>query len=269
MSKSTINITNLTTTVLITGIANEMSIAYSIAKILAENGVQLYFSYLNDDFKKRVLPIAEKLGFDATHLIKLDVGEPESIKTAFAQLKTSLNGKNLDGLLHSMAYSAKEELRGRFVDTSLDNFLVAMNISCYSLVALTKEAETLMPEGGSILTLTYYGAEKVIPNYNVMGVAKAALETSVRYLAADLGKAKIRVNAISAGPIRTLAASGIAGFRDMLDYVEKNNPLRRNISGDDIGKSALYLLTNLSSGVTGEILHVDGGYNIIGMGTNF
>jgi len=253
---------------LIMGLANDKSLAWGIAKQLAEHGADLAFSYQGDALAKRVKPLAEQLGSDFT--FECDVSNMDSLDAAFAALKDRWD--TLDFVVHAIGFSDKSELRGKYVDTSLDNFLMTMNISAYSLVAVAKRAAEMMPPlqedgtgGGSIVTLTYYGAEKVIPHYNVMGVAKAALDASVRYLANDLGPAGIRVNAISAGPVKTLAASGIGDFRYILKWNELNSPLRRNITIDDVGGSGLYLLSHLSSGVTGEIHHVDGGYHIVGM----
>ncbi|KWV91358.1 enoyl-ACP reductase FabI [Erythrobacter sp. YT30] len=247
---------------LIMGLANDKSLAWGIAKQLAEHGAELAFSYQGDALAKRVKPLAEQLGSDFT--FECDVSDMSSLDAAFATLKERWD--TLDFVVHAIGFSDKSELRGKYVDTSLDNFLMTMNISAYSLVAVTKRAAEMMPEtGGSILTLTYYGAEKVMPHYNVMGVAKAALETSVRYLANDLGPAGIRVNAISAGPVKTLAASGIGDFRYILKWNELNTPLRRTVTLDDVGGSGLYFLSDLSSGVTGEIHHVDAGYHTVGM----
>ncbi|MCJ2184826.1 enoyl-ACP reductase FabI [Novosphingobium sp. 1949] len=246
---------------LIMGLANDKSLAWGIAKQLHEQGAELAFSYQGDALKKRVTPLAESLGSD--FLIDCDVSNMAAIDAAFAQLGERWD--TIDFVVHAIGFSDKNELRGKYVDTSLDNFLMTMNISAYSLVAVTKRAMAMMPEGGSILTLTYYGAEKVVPHYNVMGVAKAALETSVQYLANDLGPQGIRVNAISAGPIKTLAASGIGDFRYILKWNELNSPLRRNTTIEDVGGSALYLLSDLSSGVTGEVHHVDSGYHLVGM----
>lgn len=247
---------------LIMGLANDKSLAWGIAKQLADNGAELAFSYQGEALAKRVKPLAEQLGSDFT--FECDVSDMESLDAAFATLKERWD--SLDFVVHAIGFSDKSELRGKYVDTSLDNFLMTMNISAYSLVAVTKRAAEMMPEsGGSILTLTYYGAEKVVPHYNVMGVAKAALETSVRYLANDLGPRGIRVNAISAGPIKTLAASGIGDFRYILKWNELNAPLRRNVTIEDVGGSGLYFLSDLSSGVTGEVHHVDAGYHLVGM----
>ena len=246
---------------LIMGLANDKSLAWGIAQKLHESGAELAFSYQGEALEKRVRPLAASLGSD--FLIDCDVSSMEALDTAFEQLAG--RWPTIDFVVHAIGFSDKNELRGKYVDTSLDNFLMTMNISAYSLVAVTKRAAEMMPEGGSILTLSYYGAEKVVPHYNVMGVAKAALETSVKYLANDLGPANIRVNAISAGPIKTLAASGIGDFRYILKWNELNSPLRRNVTIEDVGGSALYFLSNLSSGVTGETHHVDAGYHLVGM----
>ena len=246
---------------LIMGLANDKSLAWGIARQLAEHGAELAFSYQGEALKKRVGPLAEQVGSD--FLIECDVSDMDALDTAFDTLKSRWD--TIDFIVQAIGFSDKSELRGKYVDTSLDNFLMTMNISAYSLVAVARRARAMMPEGGSILTLTYYGAEKVIPHYNVMGVAKAALETSVKYLANDLGPENIRVNAISAGPVKTLAASGIGDFRYILKWNELNSPLRRNITIDDVGGSGLYLLSDLSSGVTGETHHVDGGYHVVGM----
>ncbi|MFN3725728.1 MAG: enoyl-ACP reductase FabI [Allosphingosinicella sp.] len=246
---------------LIMGLANDRSLAWGIAKALAEQGAELAFSYQGEAMEKRVRPLAEQLGSDL--LINCDVSDMAELDSAFAKLGE--RWPTIDFLVHAIGFSDKNELRGKYVDTSLDNFLLTMNISAYSFVAVTTRARAMMPNGGSILTLSYYGAEKVIPHYNVMGVAKAALETSVKYLAVDLGPENIRVNAISAGPIKTLAASGIGDFRYILKWNELNSPLKRNVTIEDVGGGALYLLSDLASGVTGEIHHVDCGYNAIGM----
>ncbi|MDP5103827.1 MAG: enoyl-ACP reductase FabI [Erythrobacter sp.] len=247
---------------LIMGLANDKSLAWGIAKKLAEHGAELAFSYQGDALAKRVIPLAAELGSDFT--FECDVSSMDSLDAAFAALKQRWD--SIDFVVHAIGFSDKNELRGQYVDTSLDNFLMTMNISAYSLVAITQRAAAMMPEsGGAILTLSYYGAEKVVPHYNVMGVAKAALETSVKYLANDLGPRNIRVNAISAGPIKTLAASGIGDFRYILKWNEFNAPLRRNVTIDDVGGSALYLLSDLASGVTGETHHVDAGYHVVGM----
>ncbi len=246
---------------LIMGLANEKSLAWGISKALAAQGAKLAFSYPMEQVLKRVKPLAAELGSD--FIVPCDVADMASIDAAFETIREKWG--TLDFIVHAIGFSDKNELRGKFYDTSLDNFLMTMNISAYSFVAVAKRARELMPEGGSLLTLSYYGAEKVIPHYNVMGVAKAALETSVKYLAMDMGPENIRVNAISAGPIKTLAASGIGDFRYILKWNEYNSPLRRNVTIDDVGGAGLYLLSDLASGVTGEIHHVDGGYNVIGM----
>ena len=246
---------------LIMGLANERSLAWGIAQRLSEHGAELAFSYQGEALAKRVGPLAAELG--SSLLIDCDVSSGEAMDAAFAELQSKWGG--LDFVVHAIGFSDKNELRGKFVDTSLDNFLMTMNISVYSFVAVAQRAARMMKPGGSILTLTYYGAEKVIPHYNVMGVAKAALEASVKYLAADLGPDGIRVNAISAGPIKTLAASGIGDFRYIMKWNEYNSPLRRNVTIEDVGGAGLYLLSDLASGVTGEIHHVDAGYNVIGM----
>ncbi|MFD2430035.1 enoyl-ACP reductase FabI [Sphingobium scionense] len=246
---------------LIMGLANEKSLAWGISQQLHAQGAELAFSYQGEALAKRVKPLAEQLGSD--FLIDCDVSDMAKLDEAFAEIEARW-GK-LDFVVHAIGFSDKNELRGLYADTSLDNFLMTMNISVYSFVAVAARARKLMKEGGSLLTLSYYGAEKVIPHYNVMGVAKAALETSVKYLAMDLGPENIRVNAISTGPIKTLAASGIGDFRYILKWNELNSPLRRNVTIDDVGGAGLYLLSDLASGVTGEIHHVDAGYNVIGM----
>ncbi|WP_164118316.1 enoyl-ACP reductase FabI [Sphingorhabdus sp. Alg239-R122] len=246
---------------LIMGLANNKSLAWGIARKLREQGAELAFSYQGDALKKRVGPLAEEL--DSDFLIECDVSDMNALDKAFDELKSRWG--TIDFVVHAIGFSDKSELRGKYVDTSLDNFLMTMNISAYSLVAVAQRAAAMMPDGGSIVTLTYYGAEKVIPHYNVMGVAKAALETSVQYLANDLGPANIRVNAISAGPIKTLAASGIGDFRYILKWNEYNSPLRRNVTIEDVGGAGLYFCSELSSGVTGETHHVDAGYHVVGM----
>ncbi len=246
---------------LIMGLANDKSLAWGIARHLHEHGAELAFTYQGEALAKRVIPLAQQLGSDFT--FECDVSEMSALDTAFATLQSRWD--TIDFVVHAIGFSDKNELRGKYVDTSLENFLMTMNISAYSLVAVAKRAAEMMPQGGSILTLTYYGAEKVIPHYNVMGVAKAALETSVQYLANDLGPQNIRVNAISAGPIKTLAASGIGDFRYILKWNELNSPLRRNVTIEDVGGSGLYFLSDLSSGVTGETHHVDAGYHVVGM----
>lgn len=246
---------------LIMGLANDKSIAWGIAKACADAGAEMCFSYQGEALKKRVAPLAAQCGSD--FLVECDVTDMDSVDAVFAEIVKRW-GK-IDFLVHAIGFSDKAELRGRYVDTSRDNFNMTMDISVYSFTAVAQRAEKLMTEGGSMLTMTYYGAEQVMPHYNVMGVAKAALEASVMYLAEDLGKQNIRVNAISAGPIKTLAASGIGDFRYILKWNELNSPLRRTVTINDIGKSALYLLSDLSSGVTGENLHVDSGYHVVGM----
>jgi enoyl-[acyl-carrier protein] reductase I len=246
---------------LIMGLANDKSLAWGIAKKLHEHGAELAFAYQGDALAKRVRPLAESLGSD--FLINCDVSDMDALDAAFESL--AAKWPTIDFVVHAIGFSDKNELRGHFYDTSLDNFLMTMNISAYSFVAVTRRAVQMMPDGGSLLTLTYYGAEKVIPHYNVMGVAKAALEASVRYLANDCGPSNIRVNGLSAGPIQTLAARGIGDFNYILKWNELNAPMRRNVTIDDVGGGALYLLSELASGVTGEIHHVDGGYNTIGM----
>ena len=246
---------------LVMGVANQHSIAWGIAQALHEAGAELAFSYQGDLFKKRVVPLVEPMKPAA--LVDCDVTDPASLDAAFAELAKVWD--SIDFVVHAIGFSDKNELRGGYVDTSLDNFLMTMNISVYSFVAVAQRARAMMTDGGSLLTLSYYGAEKVIPHYNVMGIAKSALETSVKYLAADLGKENIRVNAISAGPIKTLAASGIGDFRYIMKWNEYNSPLRRNVTIEDVGGAGLYLLSDLASGVTGEIHHVDAGYNVIGM----
>ena len=246
---------------LIMGLANDKSIAWGIAKALSDAGAELAFSYQGDALKKRVDPLAESLG--SKIVLPCDVSDMDSVDALFSSLEKTWG--QLDFIVHAIGFSDKNELRGRYVDTSRENFLMTMDISVYSFTAVVKRAAAIMPDGGSCLTLTYYGAEKVMPHYNVMGVAKAALEASVRYMAEDLGKDGIRVNSISAGPIKTLAASGIGDFRYIMKWNEYNSPLRRNVTIEDVGKSALYLLSDLGSGVTGECLHVDAGYHAIGM----
>jgi enoyl-[acyl-carrier protein] reductase I len=246
---------------LIMGLANDRSLAWGIAKAVAEEGAELAFSYQGEALEKRVRPLAEQLG--SSLLLDCDVSSMEALDATFAELKKKWD--SLDFVVHAIGFSDKNELRGKFVDTTLDNFLMTMNISVYSFVAVTQRAKAMMKPGGSILTLTYYGAEKVIPHYNVMGVAKAGLESSVKYLAMDLGPEGIRVNAISAGPIKTLAASGIGDFRYIMKWNEYNSPLRRNVTIEDVGGAGLYLLSDLASGVTGEVHHVDAGYNVVGM----
>ncbi|MBL4807022.1 MAG: enoyl-ACP reductase FabI [Rhodobacteraceae bacterium] len=246
---------------LIMGVANNKSMAWGIARMCHEQGAEMAFTYQGDALGKRVKPLAESIGADI--VLPCDVTDSDSIDAVFATLQEKW-GK-LDFLVHAIGFSDKNELRGRYVDTSPENFALTMNISVYSFTAVAQRAEKMMPDGGSMLTLTYYGAERVMPHYNVMGVAKAGLEASVRYMAMDLGPKNIRVNSLSAGPIKTLAASGIGDFRYILKWNELNSPLRRNVTTDDVGKSAMYLLSDLSSGVTGENHHVDSGYHIVGM----
>ncbi len=243
------------------GVANERSIAWGIASALREQGAELAFTYQGDALKRRVEPLAASVG--STIVEHCDVTDDATIDSVFAAIEKEWGG--LDFLVHAIAYADKEELKGKYVDTSRDNFLRSLDISCYSLTAVAQRAVPLMTNGGSIVTLTYYGAERVMPHYNVMGIAKAALESSVRYLASDLGDRNIRVNAISAGPIKTLAASGIGDFRYILKWNELNSPLRRNVTTKQVGGSALYLLSDLASGVTGEVHHVDAGYHVVGM----
>ena len=246
---------------LILGVANNRSIAWGIAKAAADQGAELALTYQGDAFKKRVEPLAQELGAQiAGHC---DVTDEASLDAVFEGLAQKW-GK-LDFVVHAIAFSDKDELTGRYVETTRDNFLRTMDISVFSFTTVAKRAEALMPDGGSLLTLTYYGAEKVMPHYNVMGVAKAGLEASVQYLAVDLGGKNIRVNAISAGPIKTLAASGIGDFRYILKWNEYNSPLKRSVTIEEVGDSGLYLLSDLSRGVTGEVLHVDSGYHVVGM----
>ena len=246
---------------LVMGVANERSIAWGIAKTAAEHGAELAFTYQGDALLKRLEPLAQSVGSDT--IMQCDVTEDRSIEEAFALIRKKW-GK-LDFLVHAIAYSDKEELKGEYVNTTRDNFLRTLDISCYSFTSVAKHAADLMEDGGSLLTLSYYGSERVMPHYNVMGVAKAALEASVRYLAVDLGGQGIRVNGLSAGPMKTLAASGIGDFRYILKWNQYNSPLKRNVTLDDVGGAAMYLLSDLASGVSGEIHHVDCGYNIVGM----
>ncbi len=246
---------------LIMGLANDRSLAWGIARALGGAGAELAFSYQGEALQRRVAPLAAELGSD--FLIDCDVADMAALDRTFDDLRQ--RWQTLDFVVHAIGFSDKNELRGKFVDTSLDNFLMTMNISVYSFVAAASRAREMMPKGGSLLTLSYYGAEKVIPHYNVMGLAKSALETSVKYLAMDLGPENIRVNAISAGPIKTLAASGIGDFRYIMKWNEYNAPLRRNVTIEDVGGAGLYLCSDLASGVTGEIHHVDAGYNVVGM----
>ena len=246
---------------LIMGVANDRSLAWGIAKSCHDAGAELAFTYQGEALKKRVVPLAQSV--DSNLILECDVSEMDSIDKTFAEI-SKIWGK-LDFLVHAIGFSDKNELRGRYVDTTRDNFNLTMDISVYSFTAVMQRAEKMMKNGGSSLTLTYIGAEQVMPHYNVMGVAKAALEASVKYLAEDLGKDNIRVNAISAGPIKTLAASGIGDFRYIMKWNEYNSPLRRNVTIEEVGKTALYLLSDLGSGTTGENLHVDAGYHVVGM----
>ena len=246
---------------IVMGVANERSLAWGVTKALANNGADIILSYQGEALKKRIVPLSEKV--NAKDIFECDVSNEQSIKDTFDKIYKKY-GK-IDFIVHAIAYSDKEELKGKYIETSRKNFLQSMDISCYSFTAVANYASKIMNDGGSMLTLSYYGAEKVIPHYNVMGVAKAALEASVMYLAADLGSRQIRVNAISAGPIKTLAASGIGDFRYILKWNEYNAPLKRNTNINDVGGAALFLLSNLASGTTGEVLHVDSGYHVVGM----
>ncbi len=247
---------------LIFGVANEKSIAWAIAQALSKEGAELGFTYLGEALEKRVRPLAESVG--SKLIVPCDVANDGQIRAVFQEAKKAWDG--IDFFVHAVAFANKDELKGMYAHTSREGFHLALDISAYSLVAMTREAIPLMEgRAGTIMTLTYYGAEKVVPNYNVMGVAKAALESSVKYLSEDLGRLGIRINAISAGPIRTLASAGISGFRGMIHLVEEKAPLRRAVTAEDVAKSAIYLLSDLSAGVTGEIVHVDGGYNVLGM----
>ena len=246
---------------LVMGVANDRSIAWGIAKAAHDQGAELAFTYQGDALLKRVAPLADSVGSDL--VLPCDVTDMASVDAVFDAIGAKW-GK-LDFVIHAIAYSDKEELKGGYIDTTLDNFLKTMNISCYSFTAVAQRARKLMTDGGSLITLTYFGAERVMPHYNVMGVAKAALEASVRYLAEDLGKDGIRVNSLSAGPMKTLAASGIGDFRYILKWNEYNSPLRRNVTLEDVGGAGLYLISDMASGVTGETHHVDCGYNIVGM----
>ena len=247
---------------LVMGVANERSIAWAISKACHDSGAKLAFTFQGEALEKRVRPLAKSIGCEKM-VYPCDVTDAASIDAAFAGVAKEWG--EIDFLVHAIAFSDKDQLDGRYVDTTAENFANTMLISCYSLTAIAQRAEKLLTDGGSILTLTYYGAEKWMPHYNVMGVAKAALEASVRYLAADLGRQNIRVNAISAGPIRTLAAAGIGDFRYILRWNEYNSPLGRNVTIEEVGDTAMYLLSDLSRGVTGEIQHVDAGYHIVGM----
>ena len=246
---------------IVMGVANDRSIAWGIAEAVAKQGAEIAFTYQGDALEKRVRPLAEKVG--STIIIPCDVSSDEAIEETFRLLKEKWD--TIDFIVHAIAYSDKEELKGEYVDTTRENFYKTMDISVYSFTAIAQRAAKMMPNGGSMITLTYYGAEKVMPHYNIMGVAKAALESSVRYLAADLGSDKIRVNSLSAGPIKTLAASGIGDFRYILKWNQYNSPLRRNVTLNDVGGCGVYLLSDLSAGVTGETHHVDCGYHVVGM----
>lgn len=246
---------------LVLGVANDHSIAWGIASALAAHGADLAFTYQGEGFARRVMPLAEQVG--STIVLPCDVSDDASIDAVFAEIERQWG--SLEFLVHSVAYSDKDELAGQYVDTTRDNFSRTLDISCFSFTALARRAAALMPNGGSMLTLTYSGAERVMPNYNVMGVAKAALEASVRYLAVDLGGSGIRVNALSAGPMRTLAGSAVGGAREVYKWNAEYSPLRRNTVLDDVGGAGLYLLSSLSSGVTGEVMHVDSGYNVVGV----
>ena len=246
---------------LIMGVANDRSIAWGIADALHKAGAELAFTYQGDVFKKRVVPLVSKL--NPTAVLDCDVTSQGSLEATFTELKKKWD--SIDFVVHAIAFSDKDQLKGRYVDTTPENFRMTMDISCYSFTAVAQRAEKMMNNGGSMVTLTYYGSEKVMPHYNVMGVAKAALEASVRYMAEDLGKRAIRVNSISAGPIKTLAASGVGDFRYILKWNELNAPLRRTVTIDEVGNAALYLLSDLGSAVTGECLHVDAGYHVVGM----
>ena len=246
---------------LVMGVANDRSIAWGIAKKIASEGAEVAFTYQGEALKKRVCPLAESVG--SSIIIPCDVTDTASMQATFKILKEKW--QNIDFLVHGIGFSNKDELRGKYYNTTSENFNQTMHISCFSFTEACKLAEPIMNEGGSILTLTYYGSEQVMPHYNVMGVAKAALEASVRYLAVDMGEKNIRVNAISAGPIKTLAASGIGDFRFILKWNELNAPLKRNVNQEDVGNAALYLLSDLGGAVTGEIQHVDCGYHTVGM----
>ena len=246
---------------IVMGVANDRSIAWGIAEAVAKQGAEIAFTYQGDALEKRVRPLAEKVG--STIIIPCDASSDEATEETFRLLKEKWD--TIDFIVHAIAYSDKEELKGEYVDTTRENFYKTMDISVYSFTAIAQRAAKMMPNGGSMITLTYYGAEKVMPHYNIMGVAKAALESSVRYLAADLGSDKIRVNSLSAGPIKTLAASGIGDFRYILKWNQYNSPLRRNVTLNDVGGCGVYLLSDLSAGVTGETHHVDCGYHVVGM----
>ena len=246
---------------LIFGVANDHSIAWGIAKSLCEQGAKTALTYQNETILKRVRPLAKSIQSDL--LIPCDVSKENDIKKCFEKIRDTWN--TIDFIVHAIAYSDKKELSGRYLDTSSNNFLNTLNISCFSLTAIAKEAINLMSEGGSIVTLSFYGSEKVVPNYNVMGIAKAALETSVKYLSVDLGSKNIRVNAISSGPMRTLSGAAIKNAREVFKFAQNNSPLKRNVSLQELGNATTYLISDLSTAVTGETLYVDCGYNIVGM----
>ncbi len=246
---------------LVMGVANDKSIAWGIAAAAAREGAQLAYTYQGEILKKRIFPLAEKTNSDI--ILECDVTKEDSLDQVFKEIEEKWG--SIDFLVHSIAFSNKDELKGRYIDTSLDNFLNTMNISCFSFTSIAKRAEKLMKNGGSLLTMTYYGANKVMPHYNVMGIAKSALETSVKYLAVDLGRSNIRVNAISAGPIKTLAASGIGDFKYILKWNEYNAPLKRTVTTEEVGNTAAFLLSDMSSGTTGQTIYVDSGYNVVGM----
>ena len=248
---------------IILGIANDHSIAWGIAKSLSDQGAKIAMTYQNDVFLKRVKPLAKNIGVEEDMLIPCDVTKQDDIKNCFD--KVEKNWDSIDFVIHAIAYSNKNELSGRYIDTTADNFLNTLNISCYSLTAIARESSKLMKNGGSILTLSFYGSKKVMPNYNVMGVAKAALETSIKYLSVDMGVSNIRVNAISAGPMRTLSGAAITNAREVFKFAQYNSPLKRNVTLNELGNTAIYLVSDLSSAVTGEVLYVDCGYNIMGM----
>lgn len=246
---------------LIMGVASDRSLAWGIAQKASQNGATLAFSYQSEIILKRLSPLAGSLGSDL--LVECDVSDEESIKRLVRTVKEKIG--NIDFLVHSIAYAGKSELKGRYMDTSRENFLTALDISCYSLTSICKYASEIMNPGGSVVTMSYIGATRVMPHYNVMGVAKAALEASVRYLAVDLGGQNIRINAISAGPAKTLAAAGIGDFRYMLKWNQLNSPLKRNINLDDVGNTAVFLLSDLASAITGDVVFVDSGYHVVGM----
>lgn len=249
---------------LILGVANDKSIAWGISQLASEHGAQLAFSYQGEVLKKRVEPLAESV--NSKVILECDVTSDESLDALFEKIEKEFG--TLDFIVHSVAFADKNELKGSICNTSRANFKNSMDISCYSLIAIAQRAQKVMKNGGSIVTLTYYGAEKVIPNYNIMGVAKAALESSVQYLAAHMGEHNIRVNAISAGPIKTLAASGIGDFKTVLSFNEQNTPLKKNVTQREVGGTALFLLSELANGVTGENIHCDAGYHVMGMPCN-